>query len=214
MHGFIAARSVRLIGGAVVLDFLNTCNGRRPDTSLEQVQERLNSFGFFFEWAQHAGLITPEEHARWQAFAAGQQELLEPMLDAVKALREAMFVIFHTLAQRHALDAQALQPLNTVLQRTMSYRFLTTEDGQPRWVWKACQSAEDVTTVLIGRLADQAQELLTGADLMHLKSCSSSECDWLFLDSSKNKQRKWCQMSVCGSREKLQRTRQASSESA
>ena len=209
-HAFVAARMVRLIGGSVVLDFINTCNGRRPGTSLDQPQERLNSFGFFFEWAQHAGLITPEEHAAWLPLTSVQQELLTPALDTVKEFREMMFAVFYAIAQRNALDAKALQPLNAVLQQTMNWRYLTVGQGQPFWAWKPCHSVQDLVKVMLGRLANQAQELLTGPDLMHLKCCLSMECDWLFLDSSKNKQRRWCQMSVCGSREKLQRNRQTS----
>ncbi|MEE4667453.1 ABATE domain-containing protein [Pseudomonas alliivorans] len=209
-HAFVAARMVRLIGGSVVLDFINTCNGRRPNTSLGQPEERLNSFGFFFEWAHHASLITPEEYTTWLALTSVQQELLEPALDTVKEFRETMFAVFYTLAHRNALDPQALHPLNAILLSTMTSRFLTVEQGQPCWAWKPCQSVQDIVTVMLGRLADKAQALLTGPDLVHLKCCSSRECDWLFLDSSKNKQRRWCQMSVCGSREKLQRMRETS----
>lgn len=204
-HGFIAAKMVRLIGGAVVLDFVNTCNGRRPDTSLDQAQERLTSFGFFFEWAQHSGLITLAEHATWLPLVAGPQESLTPLLDAIKEFREDLFILFYARSQGRPINERTLYPLNAVLQRTMPLRFLTVEGGIPSWAWRPCLSAQDIAGVLLGRLANSAQELLTGPDLMHLKCCSSSECDWLFLDSSKNKQRRWCQMSVCGSREKLHR---------
>jgi len=63
--------------------------------------------------------------------------------------------------------------------------------------------------MLIGRLAIEATQLLVSGDLRALKCCTATDCDWLFLDISKNKLRKWCQMSVCGSREKLSRLKQA-----
>ena len=62
--------------------------------------------------------------------------------------------------------------------------------------------------MLMGRLAIEATQLLVSDALSSLRCCSSTDCDWVFLDISKNKQRKWCQMSVCGSREKLSRLKQ------
>jgi predicted RNA-binding Zn ribbon-like protein len=35
--------------------------------------------------------------------------------------------------------------------------------------------------------------------------CAAQDCSWVFLDTSKNKKRRWCDMSDCGNREKARR---------
>ncbi len=40
-----------------------------------------------------------------------------------------------------------------------------------------------------------------------LKVCGNHNCDWLFLDRSKNQSRVWCEMSSCGNRMKARRFR-------
>ncbi|MFJ4144352.1 CGNR zinc finger domain-containing protein [Pseudomonas sp. NPDC089734] len=208
-HAFSAVKMIRLIGGAVVLDFINTCNGRRPNSSLDAPQDRLNSFQFFFEWALHASLITHAEYEAYKSSILDSVFPFQPCLKSVVDFRESLFRIFYALSQEQPVTPEVLQPLNDALERGNAWRVLTVKNGLPAWGWKHCSTVDELATMLVGRLAVQAESLLTGPDLQHLKCCSSLECDWLFLDSSKNKQRRWCQMSVCGSREKLNRLKHA-----
>jgi predicted RNA-binding Zn ribbon-like protein len=55
------------------------------------------------------------------------------------------------------------------------------------------------------RLAKQAADLLTGFDPARLKMCSNPECGWMFLDSTRNASRRWCEMAACGNRAKAKR---------
>jgi predicted RNA-binding Zn ribbon-like protein len=50
-----------------------------------------------------------------------------------------------------------------------------------------------------------AAELLTSEDLGRVRRCGREGCDWLFVDSSKNRSRRWCSMEMCGSRVKSRR---------
>lgn len=38
-----------------------------------------------------------------------------------------------------------------------------------------------------------------------MRRCAARDCDWLFLDQSRNGSRRWCDMTVCGNREKARR---------
>jgi predicted RNA-binding Zn ribbon-like protein len=48
-------------------------------------------------------------------------------------------------------------------------------------------------------------ELLTSPALARVRECDSDTCWWLFLDGSKSGTRRWCDMKVCGNREKARR---------
>ncbi len=40
-----------------------------------------------------------------------------------------------------------------------------------------------------------------------LKACPAEDCQWAFIDSSRNRSRTWCSMEVCGNRSKTRRYR-------
>jgi predicted RNA-binding Zn ribbon-like protein len=48
--------------------------------------------------------------------------------------------------------------------------------------------------------ARSALKLIASPDTERLKICPN--CEWLFIDRSKNRSRTWCDMSVCGNRAK------------
>ncbi|BDB18824.1 hypothetical protein cym2001_21890 [Pseudomonas sp. CYM-20-01] len=208
------AKSIRLIGGARVLDFINTTNGRRPGTSLKVIEERLTSFQFFFEWALHASLISAQEFDDYKPMVFESSIAYQPNLDAIIAFRECLYAVFYPLSLQAAAPDDALQQINETFQQGAARRVLRSVEGKPAWAWMACTTAQELTAMVLGRLAIEATQLLVSGDLHALRSCSATDCDWVFLDISKNKQRKWCQMSVCGSREKLSRLRQVGGKTA
>jgi predicted RNA-binding Zn ribbon-like protein len=55
-------------------------------------------------------------------------------------------------------------------------------------------------------IAVAAVDLLRSGPLDRLKACE--ECPWLFLDTSRNRSRRWCSMDDCGSRRKMRRYRE------
>jgi predicted RNA-binding Zn ribbon-like protein len=54
-------------------------------------------------------------------------------------------------------------------------------------------------------VVQSAAEFLTSDDVRHLRACASPKCGWVFLDTSRNRRRRWCAMQVCGNRAKVRR---------
>jgi len=54
-------------------------------------------------------------------------------------------------------------------------------------------------------LALSAAGLMTSPEMARVRACGSSDCRWLFLDTSKNHTRRWCDMKICGNRMKARR---------
>jgi predicted RNA-binding Zn ribbon-like protein len=50
-----------------------------------------------------------------------------------------------------------------------------------------------------------AGDLLISGELDNVRVCSAPDCQWLFLDTSKNHSRRWCDMKGCGNRAKVRR---------
>lgn len=203
--GLLKINAIRLVGGMAVLDYLNTCDGRRPGTSLGEVVDKLSSLEDIVHWFHHAGLIGAQEHeqclqrvqeASWHGVAAFGQ---------LVGFRESLYRLFLPVALGHPADQDRLDELNEVLVSTAARRVLVSTPVGALWRWRACDSLEAMTQGFIGRMAVEAATLLTSPDLVRLKACATPDCDWLFLDTSKNGRRRWCQMNVCGAREKAKR---------
>lgn len=197
--------AIRLVGGLSVLDFLNTCDGRRPGTALTTVVDKLSNLEDIIHWYLHAGLISTSEHQRFLSLlhdSAWQQ------VSAFKQLinfRESLYQLLLPVALGHGVEERALAQLNEQLALTGAERVLVSSPFGTLWCWRGCESLQAMTVSLIGRVAVQAAQLLTGPDRSRLKACAARNCDWLFIDVSKNGRRRWCQMNICGSREKARR---------
>ncbi|MBD1908980.1 CGNR zinc finger domain-containing protein [Leptolyngbya sp. FACHB-16] len=47
--------------------------------------------------------------------------------------------------------------------------------------------------------------VLTASDCDRLRECAGVGCGWFFLDFSRNRSRRWCDMEDCGNRAKANR---------
>lgn len=72
------------------------------------------------------------------------------------------------------------------------------------FVWAFRHDRKDPDLAL-GLVALSASMLLTGPLLARVRLCANETCGWLFLDQSKNRSRKWCDMADCGNKVKARR---------
>ena len=76
-------------------------------------------------------------------------------------------------------------------------------DGE-RLEWELTQSPASAGLPL-WILSLKVAELATSDSMQMLRACGNDECRWLFLDTSKNHTRRWCDMKICGNRMKARR---------
>jgi predicted RNA-binding Zn ribbon-like protein len=50
-------------------------------------------------------------------------------------------------------------------------------------------------------------EAMADGSWTRLKACRADDCKWAFIDTARNRTRQWCDMAVCGNREKARRYR-------
>jgi predicted RNA-binding Zn ribbon-like protein len=50
-------------------------------------------------------------------------------------------------------------------------------------------------------------ETMADGSWARLKACRADDCKWAFIDTARNRTRIWCDMAVCGNREKARRYR-------
>jgi predicted RNA-binding Zn ribbon-like protein len=192
------AATLHLIGGRACLDFANTTSGRGTDQHLEH----LLHYDDLVVWTRRAGLLSADEAAALTTQAGAMPEAAAAVLARALELREALHDIFATSAAHASAPAVAIERVNGVLTAAMAEaRLRTTADGFA-WDWQAATPGLDR---MLWPIARAAAELLVSPALARVKACPGRHCGWLFLDATKNGRRRWCDMRVCGSRDKARR---------
>jgi predicted RNA-binding Zn ribbon-like protein len=181
-----------LVGNALCLDFANTVN-RRPNPT----RDTLAGADALMRWATAAGLeldATPDE--------------VDAALPWLRDLREAIYAVFAAIACGEDPPEEAMRPIIT-----------TYADGLPRADWRreASRLAPTIHDAgspggLAWRVSVSAVDLLRTGPLDRIGRCPS--CRWVFLDTSRNGRRRWCDMATCGSRSKSARYAERSRRTA
>jgi predicted RNA-binding Zn ribbon-like protein len=124
------------------------------------------------------------------------------MFEAGLALRDMLHRIFTAVAGQQAPPPADLAALNSLLSRTLPHLRLIPSGKSFAWIWAKVET--DLEQVF-WPVAYSAAELLTSEKLARLGQCAGEDCGWLFLDTSRNHSRRWCEMKHCGNRVKARR---------
>ena len=187
-----------LTGGRLSLDFANTLDERKTD----HPRELLGTYQDLLDWGTQAGSISARDAAVLRGYAGRHPRVAASALAGARALREAIFQVLATTVATGPAPPPALALLHDAISRVARMRQLEPAGHGFSWGWRA--DATDLERV-IWPVAWSAGELLTSADLDRVRLCAGAGCAWLFLDTSKNRTRRWCDMSVCGNRAKARR---------
>ena len=185
-------------GGNPCLDFANTVDDRASD----HPQERLTDYGRLVQWGVEAGVLTGKTGQRLRLLAsAAPGNALTALRDAIR-LRDTTFEIFSHVALGRAIPGPALARLDEFLRRAAAHAHLVHAKRSVTSEWIDPERHLDAMLWPVSRAA---AELLTGAEIDSVRQCASETCSWLFLDRSKNHRRRWCDMKICGNRDKARR---------
>ncbi|MGD2185558.1 MAG: CGNR zinc finger domain-containing protein [Desulfobacterales bacterium] len=192
------AGSIKLIGGGLCLDFVNTvhCYG------CADRGEYLNTYHDLVAWSRHVGTITNDEaEALSQKAAEHSPEAGSAHRRAIE-LREVIYRIFTIALEGKPHPQEDLAFFNDYLSRTMMQsQIVKTEDG---FQWDLAGNKAKLDWIL-NPVIRSAADLLISEEFKRIKKCADPICGWLFLDISRNRSRRWCDMSACGNRAKASR---------
>jgi predicted RNA-binding Zn ribbon-like protein len=182
----------------VALDFVNTLDDRYAAGG---PRELLPTYGDLLRFCREAGILTYAEAARLSELPVASQE--KGLRSAIE-LRELLARVFYRWVEGRPPSSEDRIALERWSAACARYRELRWMDGHLAWAWKALAGDTDAPALL---LAQHALDLLIGDEPPRLHACASDTCRWLFLDTSKNRTRRWCDMKTCGNRAKARRYR-------
>ncbi|NYF91061.1 CGNR zinc finger domain-containing protein [Tunturiibacter empetritectus] len=176
-----------LIGGHLALDFCNTA----AEHLAEQPDELLPDWESFVRWTVQVGLIEPELYC----------ELVESSspIDEVWELREEIYHVGLTLALG---DPVAEDDLVAIREEANAPKpIVVSLGGGLHWRPDPQFASMQLRAILAG----EALFLFCSRRSARIGICGGGLCGWLFLDESRGRRRRWCDMKDCGNREKARR---------
>jgi len=191
------AGNLRLIGGQLCLDFVNTANNH----SRTNMKEHLVDYAALIAWARHARALGAADARQLAAEAGTRPANAAQALGRARELRNALYQLFSAPMAGDRIPSNDLAVFNAALARLPRQIQLATTPAGLDWIWGAADRLELPLYAVIW----SAAELLTSPQRALVRECEGHECTWLFLDTSRNHSRRWCSMEDCGNRAKAQR---------
>jgi predicted RNA-binding Zn ribbon-like protein len=135
--------------------------------------------------------------------AERRPEAATAALDAAIRLREAAYRIFSAAAARAEPPPKDIELFNTMLAQALSRARVEPSTRGFTLDWSNEERRMDrVLWPILHLTAD----LLTSQDLERVGECADERgCGYLFYDTSRNHNRRWCSMDSCGNRAKARR---------
>ena len=162
----------------LVVDFVNTLD-------LENATDELGEPATAAAWFAARGLIAPDERLS----ARQRGESVE--------LREAL----RALLLEHSGGAPAPPDAAETLERVAAEGALGVRFG-PGAESEIAPRSRGFAAALAAILVPVVQASDDGSWL-RVKACRADGCNWAFYDRSRNRSGVWCEMAVCGNREKV-----------
>jgi predicted RNA-binding Zn ribbon-like protein len=189
-----------LIAGNVCLDFVNTLD----DRSIKP-KELLETYADLARFGEDAGLLDSRQVDRLSERSFAEPERAREVLQWGRELREAIHDIFRAIIDKRAVPAAALARLNADMQGAAGHMQLVpaAHGATKGFEWKFDDF--NVFDSVLWPITRAAGDLLASDQLPYVRACFSKTCKWFFLDTSKNHHRRWCDMTRCGNRAKVQR---------
>lgn len=190
-------------GGTVSLDFVNTVNGMRGGND---PRDRILAYPDLVYWAEQIGLIESR-----QAADLYERAELEPgraanaHAEAIRR-REALHDVVLAAVDERPPPEAALETVNRWVAEAMAKRRLRmTAPGK----FEASLEDDGDLLAFLRPVALDAAELLEDEVSQGLVGVCEERlvgrCAWLFLDTSRNHSRRFCNMGECGNRAKQRR---------
>jgi predicted RNA-binding Zn ribbon-like protein len=185
------AKAFELIAGHPALDLVNTLDWRFRESGAADL---LKSYDDLLRFTQESGMLKPAQirQLREAPGARALQRCIE--------LREAIAEILYAKLDGRSPTPASVKTLERSIKAARLQQQLHWKEGQLEWQWR-----ENDAGLPLWTLSLSAVDLMLSEDIHRLRACDNPECRWLFLDTSKNHTRRWCDMEVCGNRMKARR---------
>jgi predicted RNA-binding Zn ribbon-like protein len=154
-------------------------------------------------FASQTGYLTEDAASALSRAATEDMETASAVYSLGRELRSAIYRIFSSQAGGQEIPPKDVGRINGLLGEALSHRRLARRDGDFVWSWTDVD-VDDLRAPM-WPIIESAATLLTSVELERVRECGAEDCNWLFVDRSRAKTRRWCSMRSCGNRAKARR---------
>ncbi len=191
-----------LKSGHPALEFTNTVNNHAS----AYPGETLFEYEHLLSWAKRVGLLHGGQVQMLKQKATNQPNEATAVFTKSLELREVIYRIFVAQTKGKTPADADLALLNSILARLTSGAQVVHRFGEFEWQWNFDENALEALLLMI---ALSAVDLMTSENYKRVGQCADEQgCGWLFVDTSKNHSRRWCDINDCGNRAKQRRYQQ------
>jgi predicted RNA-binding Zn ribbon-like protein len=179
-----------IVGGSSALDLVNTVSGWNRDP-----EDWVPDIASFLVWARTCGLLDERERNAAARHARSSPLAAERVLASVKELRFVLRGLIDAFEHRRPAQPGDLSVIDEWRRRlAISERVIVLRNKIDFTINRDISALE-----LPGlRVTAAALPLLKDFPAARIKTCAAPDCGWKFVDQSKNRSRRWCDMAVCG----------------
>jgi len=191
---------MKFIAAHPALDFVNTVGGWSAEAALE---DKLENFSDLIRWGKLAKLVEPADVTASIRLARRHPRQAAQVLARARALRGVLHQLFNCYLENRNPAAADLEALEKELRIARRHQMLASTGRGFLWTW---DQRPDLDSVL-WRVSQSAADLLVSPNLARVRRCAGENCGWMFLDTTRNHSRHWCDMRDCGNLAKVRRFR-------
>jgi len=186
-----------IVGGNLALDLVNTVSGWNNDS-----EDWVPDIAIFLVWARTSRVLGTREQNEAARHAKDSPVAAERVLASVKELRFALWRLTDSLEHRKAAEPGDLTVIDEWKRRLALSEEVIVRGNKIDFAINRDISALELPGL---RVTAAALSFLKNLSAARIKTCPAHDCGWKFVDQSKNRSRRWCDMAVCGN---LAKTRQ------
>ena len=192
--GVINSEGFYAVGGRTAIDFANSVErvGHEGDglTSLEDLMTFLKSLSLLHE----------DEASSYHMYLFQNPDRCQKVMSDLRDIRTRFAAALDQLASGWPMDPMFVSDLNDKLAAFQTrLQLLPTSDGYEMTEQLVEGGPEQLLYPILKDVADFLASDQTGK----IRKCASETCDLFFINTSRNGRRRWCSMSTCGNRAKV-----------
>jgi predicted RNA-binding Zn ribbon-like protein len=194
-----SSKRFHFLGGDPSVDFVNTVDSWLGDAPID----KLESYHDLLDWSEEAGLVCREVHTSLQRAASEYEEDAQRVLQSARSFRGHLYRILVAAASGRPPAERDLDAITALARKAAAHSRLDGCGDGFAWVLDEAKGCE--LDWPVWELARAAVTLLTSESLRRVRQCADGTCGWVFIDQSRNRSRRWCDMATCGNRAKARR---------
>lgn len=185
-----------MIAGEPCLDFINSVRFRGRTEECETII----GYEDLLDWTSEAHTLSvamvPLLRKSAQANPAGATKSLQRAWQ----LRDVLFSAFSAVVRDERVPEGDIDALNKWLRKAGGHRIISklTDQGY-EWSWDVSGNLD----APLWPIAHSAGNILTSGQKLLVKQCDGEACLRIFLDSTRNRRRRWCDAAGCGNRHRV-----------